>query len=87
MDASSNNLSEVVVTGYGTTRKSDMVGSVATVAPSILQGQSSGVIVAPQGAAYDKASPVVIRGTSMSYSVSKMKAANNAGDGAKKPTE
>lgn len=77
MDASSNNLSEVVVTGYGTTLKSDMVGSVATVAPSILQGQSSGVVAdsqRPPGVA----SIAAAKGTSMSYSVSKMKAYNNS---------
>src|ERR1700741_3550158 len=52
LDATSSSLNEVVVSGYGTQRKKDVVGSVATIsadqvatAPQQLQGQAAGVTV------------------------------------------
>lgn len=61
LKASSGNLSEVVVTGYGAQRKKDITGSVAVVnvsslksvpsgtTESLLQGQASGVTVINSG--------------------------------------
>ncbi len=71
----SNNLNEVVVTGYTTQLKKDITGSVATVSVSdakkipatsseqLLQGQASGVTVINQGAPGAN-STVFIRGVS-----------------------
>jgi Ca-activated chloride channel family protein len=57
LTASNSSLNEVVVSGYGTQRKKDVVGSVATisadqvaVAPQQLQGQAAGVTVVTKSA-------------------------------------
>ncbi|GGH02416.1 SusC/RagA family TonB-linked outer membrane protein [Mucilaginibacter phyllosphaerae] len=75
LQAGSNALNEVVVTGYTTQRKKDISGSVATVniaaaksvpsvsSESLLQGQAAGVNVVTQGAP-GAAAQVFIRGTS-----------------------
>src|SRR5690606_38020357 len=69
-------LEEIVVVGYGTMRKSDVTGSVASVTPDelvdrpvinlgqALQSKVSGVQVIKQGAAYPGSNPKIrIRGT------------------------
>lgn len=75
LQAGSNTLNEVVVTGYTSQRKKDISGSVATVnvtaaksVPSVssetlLQGQAAGVNVITQGAP-GAGAQVTIRGTS-----------------------
>jgi len=69
-------LEEIVVVGYGTMRKSDVTGSVASVTPEelvdrpvvnlgqALQNKVSGVQVIKQGAGYPGSNPLIrIRGT------------------------
>jgi TonB-linked SusC/RagA family outer membrane protein len=75
LQAGSNTLNEVVVTGYTSQRKKDIAGSVTTVnmaaaksvptvsAESMLQGQAAGVNVVTQGSP-GAAAQVFIRGTS-----------------------
>ncbi|MGI4727351.1 MAG: SusC/RagA family TonB-linked outer membrane protein [Janthinobacterium lividum] len=75
LQPASNNLNEVVVTGYTTQRKKDITGAVATVnmtdakkipvtsSEQLLQGQASGVTVINQGAP-GASSTVLIRGVS-----------------------
>jgi TonB-linked SusC/RagA family outer membrane protein len=75
LQAGSNTLNEVVVTGYTSQRKKDISGSVATVnvsaaksvpsvsSESLLQGQAAGVNVVTQGSPGASAQ-VFIRGTS-----------------------
>jgi TonB-linked SusC/RagA family outer membrane protein len=75
LQAGSNTLNEVVVTGYTSQRKKDIAGSVTTVniaaaksvptvsAESMLQGQAAGVNVVQQGSP-GAAAQVFIRGTS-----------------------
>ena len=70
-----NSLSEIVVIGYGSQKKSDLTGSVATVdaeeigkfatanATGSLQGRMAGVRVAAQGGAPNSPMKVTIRGS------------------------
>ncbi len=70
-----NALSEVVVIGYGSQKKSDLTGSVSSVdaeelgkfatsnATSTLQGRMAGVRVSPQGGSPDSPMKVTIRGS------------------------
>ncbi|AWW00859.1 TonB-dependent receptor [Arcticibacterium luteifluviistationis] len=70
-----NALSEVVVIGYGSQKKSDMTGSVSSVdaeelgkfatsnAAGTLQGRMAGVRVSPQGGSPDSPMKITIRGS------------------------
>ncbi len=76
MTASGQALNEVVVVGYGTTRKRDLTGSVAsikskefnqgviTTPDQLLQGKVAGLEITTNSAAPGSASTIVIRGNS-----------------------
>lgn len=56
--ASTNSLSEVIVTGYGIQRKRDMTGSVSTL--GMLQGKVAGIMVRGSATNNDTKPPLVI---------------------------
>jgi len=74
LNASSNNLSEVVVVGYGSQKKTDVTGAISSIsskalkevpvtsAPQMLQGRSAGVYVLSAGNKPGSGSKVQIRG-------------------------
>lgn len=75
MQATSQDMGEVVVIGYGTARKRDLTGAVANIkgddlkavsaadASSLLQGKAAGVVVQNSSGAPGQAPAIVIRGS------------------------
>ncbi|MDB5229977.1 MAG: hypothetical protein JWN76_782 [Chitinophagaceae bacterium] len=76
MTATSSNLSDIVVVGYGTRRVKDATGSVASITPKdfnkgvistpeqLFQGRTPGVVVTPSSGEPGASSTINIRGTS-----------------------